>query len=213
MSKLGAFYASKLGGFRESKLHARGLARASLPACPVAALLTLTGVDASTPCVNRLLGLGASCSAPYSCVTGVSTGVDGTYRVERSRGPTSDGWCEFFGEFDAPSSFTTQTPGSVVFGVPYDCASPVSHSSTRIRIFVRVNRQAIREIWVWSIENGVAAIPISFFNGYLYDYTYTDVVDAPGLTPTLSPVTFDGCAAATCGRLMSGGGFQLERTE
>lgn len=171
-----------------------------LPECPPAAELTLMGVDASAPCVDRALGLGLACTAPYSCVTGVSSAVDGVYRVPRWRGPTSDGWCEFRGEFDAETTFLQRTATSVFLGVPTCTGTGTTRSGTRVRVFIRVNRGLVREVWVWSIDNGVAAVPVCFFNGYLHTTNYGD------------SGAFDGCAAATCARLMSGGSFMVRRS-
>jgi hypothetical protein len=192
-----------------------------MPDCPPAALLTLVGVDASTPCLNRLLGLGLGCGAPYYCVSGVSTAVDAVYYVPRSRGPTTDGWCEFRGEFDAAVTFTRSIPTSVFLGTPSGCHDPVDFTCNRIRIFARVNRGCVREVWVWALSDAWAgvgvpslAVPISFFDGYSFNpcYSYVDQAASGSFTPTTSPAPFNGCAAATCGRLMSGGGFKIQRS-
>lgn len=221
MSTLGAFYGSSLGSFRESTLHARGLGY-TLQSCSTAAILTLVGVDASAPCINTVkLGTGLACSSPYYCVSGVSTVVDGSYRADRSRGPTSNGDCEFRGEFDASVTFTRATATVTGLGT-WTCGTPTTHTATRIRTFVQVNRGCVRQVWVWALTDAWAgdgiptlAIPLSYFDGFPYTapcYTYTGGGTYSNVVPISTPRTFDGCLAATCGRLMSGGGFLLERS-
>lgn len=69
MSKLGAFYGSKLGLFRESKLHARGLAIDCGAYYSASGInVTLSGVTVCTDC--RPQG--------YRIIT---TGIDGTYYI------------------------------------------------------------------------------------------------------------------------------------
>lgn len=171
-----------------------------LPPCPPAIEVTLAGVDASAPCVDRLLGLGVGCTSPYSCITGVSSGVDGVYHVPRVVGPTYDGWCEFRADFDAPASFDQRDAINVFLGT-FNCSgTPVRRDSTRMRLHARLNRGLVRELWVWSLDNGLASVPIAFFEGYGLAIGYDQT--AP----------FDGCAANTCGRIMSGGSFRLRRS-
>ncbi|MCX5658586.1 MAG: hypothetical protein NTW19_02555 [Planctomycetota bacterium] len=171
-----------------------------LPACPPAIELTLAGVDGSSPCVDTVVGLSVSCSSPLHCVTGVSTAVDGVYRVPRSLGPTSDGWCEFRGEFDAATSFDQRTASSVFLGVPTCVGGTTRRAGSRIRVYVRFNRGLLREVCIWSIENGLAAVPVSFYNGFLLFNTFGDTL------------AFDDCHAPTCGRLMSGGAFTIRKS-
>jgi hypothetical protein len=201
MSKLGAFYGSKLGGFRESKLHARG----GIATCPAAINLTITGVDAATPCSDIKTGFGLDCSSPFFCVSGGTSAVDGVYYLPRVSIGSGLG-CSWRAVFDAPATFYKRNFSGTCIG------SATTISTPKIQVSVSTTTAGdVEEVSVTPLDSGGVSSPIPGFVAY-FNRVFSAAVPF-GTTHAMGACTDIPQMLLShlgCVILMGGGTFQVD---